>query len=326
MAHPFPADLDRPDSAWNRIAARGDHGDPFCCRTEWQFSFHEAFEPRRRLHFRSRGDSVIGFAERRDARFGRLLEPIESHWMFGCPLLGPDAPALLAALGDELGADGDPPTPIVSGVQPESELGWQLIDAFRARYRIFAFEPTVLRSASLAGGLDGYLSRRSGSWRRNLRAQGRRAAAAGVRFERHAPTTSAAVDAIYARILAVEATSWKGIGNCGMAEPPSRQFYGLMLRRLSASGGGRVMFARHGDRDIGFVFGGLAGRTYRGQQFSYADDWAPFSIGNLLQVEQLRWLTEEGVERYDMGPAMDYKRHWTEVETRIDTLLLQPRG
>lgn len=91
----------------------------------------------------------------------------------------------------------------------------------------------------------------------------------------------------------------------------------------------RIMFARHEDRDIGFIFGGRTGAFYRGQQFSYNHAWKHWSIGNLLQVEQVRWLCEEGVERYDMGPldadAMRYKEHWTERRLPIQTWLLVPR-
>ena len=47
---------------------------------------------------------------------------------------------------------------------------------------------------------------------------------------------------------------------------------------------------------------------------------APASIGNLLQLEQVRWLCEEGVERYDMGPVMDYKRSWMETHRRFDAV------
>lgn len=317
--------IDELEVQWNRAAAHPPQGDAFCCRTEWQFACHEAFAPERRLHLRAHGDSVIGFAEREDPRFGRLLEPLEAHWLFGCPLLGPRAAAMLADLLPELASADGPPAVILSGMQRGTALVFEIVERFFHRYEILAFEPNLMRSSALSGGLDGYLSRRSGHWRRNLRAQRRRATDRGVWFERHVPHDEDHADALYARMLAVEATSWKGLGRCGMAESPSREFYALMLRRLARSGGGRVMFARHGERDIGFIFGGLAGTTYRGQQFSYADDWSRESIGNLLQLEQLRWLCEEGAERYDMGPKMDYKQHWTEIETRLDTLLLRPR-
>ncbi|MEY4829629.1 MAG: hypothetical protein RLZZ562_1425, partial [Planctomycetota bacterium] len=88
----------------------------------------------------------------------------------------------------------------------------------------------------------------------------------------------------------------------------------------------RVMFARHGGEDIGFIFGGYANGAYRGQQFSFLDTWRSYSIGNLLQQEQLRWLCEEGAERYDMGPMMDYKAHWTEQQSRMDSWLVRPRA
>ena len=130
----------------------------------------------------------------------------------------------------------------------------------------------------------------------------------------------------YARMLAVEETSWKGIEQCGMTVEPSRAYYACMLRRLAASGTGRVMFARHGERDIGYIFGGLAGRVYRGQQFSYAQDWKSYSIGNLLQAELIKWLCEDHIHRYDMGPVMDYKKHWAENNYPITGVVLQHKG
>ncbi|GHU30893.1 hypothetical protein AGMMS50256_18540 [Betaproteobacteria bacterium] len=112
-----------------------------------------------------------------------------------------------------------------------------------------------------------------------------------------------------------------------MAEPPAKQFYDVMLKRLTAAKEARVIFARQEDKDIGFIFGGLAGRIYRGQQFSYDDAWKNFSIGNLMQVEQIKWLCEDGVARYDMGPlngpCMDYKSHWTEKEFEHQIWILE---
>ncbi|MCA8974342.1 MAG: GNAT family N-acetyltransferase [Planctomycetes bacterium] len=320
------AELDHATSAWNRAAAQAAQIDPFCCRTEWQFSFHEAFYPHLPLHLRERAGSIIAFAEHDDAGFGPLLAPVESHWLFGSPLLGTDAVALLTEFLAERTGDGPSPSLLLSGLSADGPTVGAITASFGRRYLIHRLAPTTLCSASLAGGLDGYLSRRSGSWRRNLGQAARRAAALGVTFERCRPRDAEHAAAVYDRMIAVERTSWKGIGRCGMAEPPSLDFYGRMLRRLAASGGGRVMFARHEERDIGFIFGGLAGAVYRGQQFSYAEEWSRCSIGNLLQLEQLRWLCEEGIGRYDMGPDMPYKQHWTEIRTDIEARLLQPRS
>ncbi len=318
--------LDRADSVWNRLAARAPHPDPLCCRTEWQFSYHQAFAPRRRLYFRGDGDGLVALAGTPHRRVGTLLEPLESHWLFGCPLLGPGAVEVFRALLEEEAFRARPPAVALSGLTPASPAWHALLAALRPRYRVRLGEPSVVRSASLAGGLDGYLSRRSANHRRKLRQAERRAAAAGFTFERSRPADPAAAAGIYDRMLAVEERSWKGLGRCGMAEPPSREFYRAMLCRLSASAAGRVIFARRDGRDVGFVFGGVACGHYRGQQFSFDAACSPWSVGNLLQLEQVRWLAEEGVERYDLGPCMEYKAHWAECEERTETLVLLPRG
>lgn len=319
------AELDHPDSVLNRAAARSVLADPFCGRSEWQLSFHEAFAPRRPLVVREAGGSVVAFAAIRHPRIGALLEPIESYWCFGAPLLGEDAVELLDALLDEAPLREAPPSVVLSGLVPGSPLPRRVAGRFRSRYEIVRLRPSLLCSASLEGGPDAFLARRSSRLRKGLRQAERRAAERGVRFEREVPRSVAEADAVYARMLRVERVSWKGIGHCGMAEPPALQFYRQMLRRLSRSAAARVMFARSDDHDVGFIFGALAGAHYRGQQFSFAEDWRPWSIGNLLQLEQIRWLCEEGVARYDMGPLMEYKVHWTELRQRIDARLLRPR-
>ncbi len=194
---------------------------------------------------------------------------------------------------------------------------------------------TVLRAscvqcaASLEGGLDGFLSRRSANHRKKLRQSLRRAREAGVLFERRRPASVEQGKAVFDRILAVERTSWKGIGRCGMDQADMHRFYAAMLRRLSVSRDAHVMFATHEGRDIGFIFGGMAGAIYRGQQFSFDDQYADMSVGNLLQFEQIRWLCDEGAQRYDMGPlygpSMEYKHHWTELCFPIEAWVMQPR-
>lgn len=134
---------------------------------------------------------------------------------------------------------------------------------------------------------------------------------------------------LYSRMLDVEQRSWKGIGKCGMLESPSKEFYQDMMRRLALAGNARVMFAMHEGIDIGFIFGGMAKHVYRGQQFSYDASWKDFSIGNLLQAEQILWLCEEGAVRYDMGmsgdPRMAYKIHWAEQKLMLRTFVLEPK-
>lgn len=36
-------------------------------------------------------------------------------------------------------------------------------------------------------------------------------------------------------------------------------------------------------------------------------------------------LIDEGVQRFDMGQAIDYKVHWAEINLVSDTILLRPK-
>jgi len=333
------AKWDHPDSTWNKAAMSTDQADPFCCRTEWQLSYHEAMQPDRELFVREVPGSLVAFCaypppltsqdSSESFEFPHAYVPVESGWCFGSPLLGPDAVELLQDLVVELTPDsGDTsPTFVISGIRPGSKQLRDIVARMGSQCEFGQGESETLCNASLEGGVDGFLSRRSKKHRRNMGKQQRRAAREGVTFERHAPTDVATAAAVYDRIVAIENTSWKGIGECGMSTGRSLRYYDVMLRRLAMSGGARVMFALHEGRDIGFIFGGLAGSpegvVYRGQQFSYANDWQSYSIGNLLQMEQIKWLCEDGVVRYDMGPLMDYKKHWTENQFSIAPLMLR---
>lgn len=320
------ADWDHPGSAWNQAAMRSPQADPFCCRTEWQLSFHEAWSPKRNLIIRESNGSVVAFAEAPGRQYPPVLTPIEPYWFFGNPLLGPDSVELLVELIHELENnyyDGRMfPKILISGLRPRGSLYRRILKALGSQFAFPRYRSDVLCGASLKGGLDGYLSRRSSTHRRNLKKQSNRALKKGVSFQRHTPMSDSDVVEIYARMIAVELASWKGIGDCGMSEQPSLQYYECMLRRLAVSGSGRVIFARHEDLDIGFIFGGMAGKIYRGQQFSFDNEWADSSIGNLLQLEQIRWLCEEGAVRYDLGPLMGYKYHWTEKRSNIEARVL----
>ncbi|AMK13060.1 hypothetical protein AWY79_17930 [Pseudodesulfovibrio indicus] len=314
--------------AWIRAAVTTGQGDPFCCAPEWQMSYHEAFNPGRRLLIEASGGNVLAFAEHAPSPDEIFLTPIEAHWCFGCPLLGHDAVPLFEELLPEIERRYAPRFPriVISGVRPDGPLPARLIRAFADRFDFYLLASSEQCGASLEGGLDGFLSRRSANHRKKLRKQRKRTQEQGVTFERHAPVAESEAAEVYARMLDVESRSWKGIGRCGMAETPALEFYDAMMRRLALLNGSRIIFARRDGRDIGFIFGGLAGAVYRGQQFSYDDEWKEFSIGNLMQVEQVGWLCEEGAARYDMGPLsgpkMGYKSHWTENRVRIETWAL----
>ncbi|HJA79162.1 GNAT family N-acetyltransferase [uncultured Desulfovibrio sp.] len=315
---------------WQGLALSTRQADPFCSGPVWQLSFHAALTPLCRPHVHADGDSLLAFAEQ-PLPSGRLaLAPLESYWFFGSPLLGAHAPELLA---DWLAAQARRlsymPRLVISGIRPDGRRAAGLVRRFDSHFQLLRIAGGLQSAASLRGGLDGFLSRRSANHRQKLAKAARRARQADIVFERHVPRDAGEADALYARMLAVESASWKGLGACGMTEMPARRLYAVLLRNLAQHGMARIILARHEERDIGFIFGGTTGTVYRGQQFSYHNAWKRWSIGNLLQVEQVRWLCEEGVTRYDMGPldseAMRYKAHWTERRLPIQTWLLIPR-
>ncbi|MDR3176870.1 MAG: GNAT family N-acetyltransferase [Desulfovibrio sp.] len=324
-----PASCPEHFPTWAKAAVSTNQADPFCCSPVWQLAFHDAFGPKRRLFIEESSGSALVFAEKAAANGKIYLTPIEPHWFFGCPLLGSDSCALLSAALEFLEKQHAPAFPeiVISGIRHKGRLSRRLLRTFGGSFDFYLYSAGIQCAASLHGGVDGFLSRRSANHRHKLKKEYRSACNSGIYFERSLPSSASEAGAAYSRMLEVELSSWKGIGRCGMAEPPSRQFYDIMLRRLSASRQGRVIFARHEDRDIGFIFGGKAGNIYRGQQFSYADDWKSFSIGNLMQMEQIKWLCEEGAKRYDMGPLvgprMEYKTHWTEKKMPIQTWILK---
>ncbi|WP_291441024.1 GNAT family N-acetyltransferase [Desulfovibrio sp.] len=317
---------------WQRAALYSGQADPFCCLPAWQLSFHEVFAPERQLmvwHEPGRVvDSVLVLAEQVFSAESVLLTPIDTLWFFSSPLLGPHAVDMLARAMSDLAAMYHPyfPRIVISGLQPGGATPRRLLQTFGRSFDFFMHSETVQCAASLDGGLDGFLSRRSANHRAKLAKGSRRAGERGIVCERHVPASADEARTVLARMLAVEEESWKGQGQCGMTEEPARSFYAAMLRRLAPARAARVMFARHEGRDVGFIFGGMAGGIYRGQQFSYDRNWKDAGIGNLLQLEQVAWLCEEHASRYDMGPVtgprMGYKAHWTEKRLPIQTWLM----
>jgi CelD/BcsL family acetyltransferase involved in cellulose biosynthesis len=318
---------------WRQLAARSRAPDPFACSPAWQLPFWRSQMSNGELFIMQTEKNLLLLKGYRAAPNTFVLGPPENMWFFGCNVLGrKGAEFLRDSLPDiERQFACQSLAITVSGISPTGLLRRDLQRYFKADFEIVEMDGRargVQCTASLKGGWDGYLSRRSSNTRRNIRKQLRRADEAGVVFEQHCPIPLEA-DHLFDRMLVVELQSWKGIAEQGMEQPGVVDFYHLMLRELSKTADARVIMARFEDRDIGFIFGGMLGKIYRGQQFSFVDDWASGSIGNTLQTEQIKWLCEESANRYDLGPlhgpAMEYKQHWTDQRYRVSSVVLRRR-
>lgn len=317
---------------WRTLALCTGQADPVCCAPDWNLAFYKSFQEGSKVFYSWLEDNLVILVENIDTDGRFYLVPLENSWMFSNPLLGFYSPDLLGIILSEIEAEYPETNPIIvlGGVQTESFGAARLYNLYSRQYGFFRAGSQAQCCASLSGGLDGWLGRRSANHRAKLRKASRRAANRGVEFERVRPDNAAEANTVFDRMIEVELKSWKGIGHCGMAENASSVFYRELLSRISGHGGGFVIFARLEGRDIGYIFGSAASRYYRGQQFSYMQEFADLSIGNLLQFEKIKWLCQEGYERYDMGPVtgprMEYKLHWTEQSCPMETWVLRKKS
>jgi Acetyltransferase (GNAT) domain len=246
------------------------------------------------------------------ARSARWLHALEATWGLPCPLVGDEPEAVVALFLGALAADDGWETALVTGL-PESSPLWRVLLPELARRYVVGIGPTTRRYvANLSEGTDAFLRRRSAGFRRSIARAGRRGRRLGLRFE-VADATGDGADDGFERMLAVERRSWKGRAGVGIDKEPMRSFYRDMNRRLVARGSRRLSFARLGETDCAYIFGGVFGDTYRGLQFSFDAELAALSLGNLCQIEEIRRLVESGLKRYDLGTDVAYKKRWGEV-------------
>ncbi|HTO56082.1 MAG TPA: GNAT family N-acetyltransferase [Myxococcota bacterium] len=294
--------------------------DPFCTRSDWQLSFHEAFHPERELAA-ARAGGAFALLTAADG----VLQPLEAMWGFAAALVGADSPALLLELCEARARERARELLYLSGLPPRSARTRELIVRLESRYALGVGSVTERFLARL-DQRDGYLSRRSAKFRTGLRAAERRVRAAGVTFEMIAPRSTEAALAAYARVLAVERRSWKAATDNGVDRGPMCAFYGRMFPRLAERGALRVLFALRDGADVGYLSGGLAGSGFRGLQFSFDDRLRALGLGNVLQLEAITRLCDAGIASYDLGSGSAYKARWAEERVLTLALVARPRG
>jgi hypothetical protein len=301
-----------------RVQARPDI-DQFCSSSPWVLSADRALMPGREPWIWRGEHGTAALMADEDGDGARCVQPLEALWGFACPFAGADAAALAREFeGATRGDAWD--LMLLGGLVQGSALFEAMAGVFSSRHRVGLGPVTRRHGADLSRGFEEFMARRPAKLRKSLRAAQRRASGAGVTFEAAHPASPEAARAAYERVLAVEARSWKGRAGSGIGEGGMREFYRLMLPRLAARGSARLLFARHGEKDVAYILGGVFGGTYRGLQFSYDDDYAAYSLGNLAQLEQVKALCAEGIGRYDLGQENPYKDRWGELH--LDTVML----
>jgi hypothetical protein len=308
-------------AAYDEAVRASDDVDRFCSSSDWVLPAARGLMPRRPPFVRAFDDGYLALAA--TSWQGRtVLEPLEAAWMFACPLVGGRVEPLAR---DAARACADTGALVVlGGLTPRSPRLRAVARWFDPHHELRLGPETVRFVASLEGGMDGFLGRRSPGLRRNLRRAWRRATLEGIEFE-VVSVDETGSESAYRRLLEVEARSWKAAERASILDSEMVAFYRLMLERLARRRAARLSFARRDGQDLAYILGGVLDRTYRGLQFSYVAGTEALSLGNLCQYHQLERLIGEGIEYYDLGSDMDYKRRWGEIERKTVTLLAVPR-
>lgn len=307
--------------AYEAAVVAGGVVDPFCSSLPWIEAALAAFAP-----------NAAPLVIRTDAGFAplavrsgplRWVAPWEASWGLTSTLVGADQDALAGEVVDELLAQRAAWDALyLSGLARHGPGFHRLVRRLSGRFRLGVSTPTARSVASLEGGADAFLSRRSPKFRKSLR-QAERANGGRLQFEVDGGIRLEGAADAYASILAIEGTSWKGREGVGITEGPMRAFYGEMIPRLASRGRLRITWATLGGLKVGYVLGGVFGGSYRGLQFSFDAGCAELSVGNLMQWATIRALCDEGITRYDLGTEMEYKLRW--AEQRVESVALVVR-
>lgn len=325
------AEAERFDGA---VAASAEVTDTFCSSSAFVQSAFLGLQPGRAARaFRVSDAGYLVFAEREvsigaDPRVRRLWEPYEAMWGLACPIVGAEVDVLAAALAAQLDEErrgAGAPLVLVCGLTHDGALLRALAQALSFGHRLQPGNETARCVASLEGGLDGFYARRSPAVRRALRRARRDAENAGLRAEHHRPGTADEAARLYARAVALDDVSWKGRAEVGLRGSGLYAFYAEMLPRLAKRGALRMVFIVDGDTDVAYLFGGVRERSFRGLQFAFRAGREDASLGNVAQLAAITALCDEGMTRYDLGVAADYKHKWAESLVVTTSFIAIPR-
>ncbi len=296
----------------------------FCSGSDWILSAHKNLHPPRETLVYEDEDHWLTLTQGPLFHLSNVIQPMESAWCFSCPLIGPNPRHSVSLLLKLLRRRReDISLLLLGGIPRGSKMHADCYRYLGKFFRIQAFPGSDCCEASLKGGADGYLSRRSVSFRASLRSGMRKAIKEGVDFE-HLSGNMDGIS-ILNRVLSVEMRSWKhGAGESVFRHHDHYQFYRDLIKRTAGKGLLRAVFAKREGEDIAYVIGGILGRKYRGFQMGFDASMRTMGAGNLVQFELIEALCDEGVEYYDLGMDMNYKRRWAENRLEFVNLLVTP--
>lgn len=319
IASPFEAS--RHWERWSDAAAQLKHSDPFCSSPYWSIPLVKAFVPQGRLMVYQQEDALAVMREC-EVRGGHLCLPPDCMWLLGAPLMGGEQSSLVEAMIRHWSRQPDVHQITISGLYEGHPL---LVSPPWKRFSHWELEPSGRNLASLEGGVDGFLSRRSKNFRSRLRRTVKKAQGQGLCCL-YMPETAYPdeVSALLDRVMSVESASWKGRSGQGINGGRMERFYRFMLPLLARDGRLRGLFLQRDGKDVAYLFGAAFAGYFRGLQFSFRDD-EEIGLGNVCQYRMIERLAEQGCQAYDLGQAMAYKTRWAESQIESYSFTFQTR-
>lgn len=292
--------------------------DDWCSGPDWVLPVARAFAPEVPAVILEAPGAGFALLARHQLPTGEeILAGLEPLWGFASPIVGQDPEAVSHQLTAWLKDDPNWTRLVLPGLPDDGNLVRTIAGPLSELGELGLAEGITRQVIDLSTGADPWLERRSRSFRRNLRTAQRRAEEASVNFVE----LDNAAD-VFDRMLAIERTSWKGLLEDGITSPEMTIMYRQMIDRLQRRGRLRVCIAQIQGHDVGYILGGVRKRDYRGLQLSYSESSKHLSISHLLQAREILRLCDSGVERYDMGMDMDYKRRWADQTATSVVLIL----
>lgn len=304
-------DLGSLTTYWDAAVDHTPDVDAFCASTAWSFSAASSFPHAEPPVLVGDGEAFCGMRSALTEEGQRLLLGLDPIWGFATPFVGsPLRAGQMAAL--RLSLDDDYDLAVFAGQREDSALTAGLAHALGDAHTLYRGPAEQRLKVDLAEGTEAWFARRSPRFRQRLRRIERDAAERGIEI---VDISAVPPDQLFDRLVAIEATTWKGDEATGLASPDLADFYRQMTARLAVRDHVRALVAQLDGVDVGFLLGGVRGDTFRGLQLGYSRAVAELGIGHLLQIEQIRRADAEGIQVYDLGMDMEYKRRWAD---RVD--------
>ncbi len=297
--------------------------DRFCSSSSWILAARESFHASGAPAVYRFDDGYLAMFRESMHGWGKVWLPMEAAWCLSCPLIGEAVPMSLQLKQLLFTCSAEWDTAILTGLPLNGILWNALIETLAPQFRLFGGPEVSRRIASLKGGVDGFLSRRSSKFRGNLKRAQRLAEDAGLTWKIETPGNIEKTMTLFSTMMDIEARSWKGLEGVGVNLGHMRDFYERMLQLLAPEKACRMVFAVQGDQPIGYIMGGVMDELYRGFQFSFDSKFSHLSLGNLLQMKMIEVLSEEGLQYYDLGTEIEYKRRWAEKSVVTHAMIIK---